>query len=98
MHVPLHLAEKPGTNVALTSDEVNFLIDTAIPIITNQPTLLELEAPLQLVGDIHGQFHDLLRLFEHCGWPPDANYLFLGYARACARARERERERRDVPA
>ena len=70
--------EKPGTNVGLTSDEVNFIIDQAMPIITNQPTLLELEAPLQLVGDIHGQFHDLLRLFEHCGWPPDANYLFLG--------------------
>ena len=64
--------------MGLTSDEVNFIIDQAMPIITNQPTLLELEAPLQLVGDIHGQFHDLLRLFEHCGWPPDANYLFLG--------------------
>ena len=74
----LLLTEKPGTNVGLTSDEVNFIIDQAMPIITNQPTLLELEAPLQLVGDIHGQFHDLLRLFEHCGWPPDANYLFLG--------------------
>merc|ERR1712217_445403 len=47
-------------------------------VFMDQPILLEVEAPLNLCGDIHGQYHDLLRIFEHGGYPPQANYLFLG--------------------
>ena len=47
-------------------------------VFLQQPMLLELEAPVNILGDIHGQFHDLLRHFEKTGYPPDSNYLFLG--------------------
>ncbi len=55
-----------GRNVYLTEGEVNFLCHEAKQVFMEQQMLLELQAPIKICGDIHGQYYDLLRLFE-CG-------------------------------
>ena len=69
---------KPGKQVDLKEEEIKFLIENSLQIIKEQKMLVELEAPLHVCGDIHGQYYDLLRIFEHCGYPGEYNYLFLG--------------------
>lgn len=64
--------------VALKNAEILAICTKVRELLLSQPALLELSAPVKIVGDIHGQYTDLIRLFEMCGFPPAANYLFLG--------------------
>lgn len=40
--------------------------------------LLQLEGPVVVGTDIHGQYYDLLRFLNDAGSPPETSYLFLG--------------------
>lgn len=62
----------------LTINEIKYILTKSRSIFLDQPTLLRLSPPVKIVGDIHGQFHDLIRIFNSCGYPPYTNYLFLG--------------------
>lgn len=64
--------------VCLKNAEITAICTKAREVFMSQPSLIELNAPVKIVGDIHGQYNDLIRLFEMCGFPPDSNYLFLG--------------------
>lgn len=69
---------KVSKSLCLKNAEIVAICQAAREVFLNQPTLIELSPPVKIVGDVHGQYSDLIRLFEMCGFPPAANYLFLG--------------------
>ncbi|KAF5184580.1 Serine/threonine-protein phosphatase BSL1 [Thalictrum thalictroides] len=68
----------------LDSYEVGELCYAAEQTFMHEPTVLQLKAPIKVFGDLHGQFGDLMRLFDEYGFPSTAgdityiDYLFLG--------------------
>ena len=62
----------------LTEKEITGVCEFVKEILKRESNMQFVRAPVVLVGDIHGQYKDLLRLFEECGWPADVHYLFLG--------------------
>ena len=71
-------AGKSTKGVCLRNAEITSICTKVREIFLEQPPLIELEAPVKIVGDIHGQYSDLIRMFEMCGFPPSSNFLFLG--------------------
>nr|XP_009770255.1 PREDICTED: serine/threonine-protein phosphatase BSL3 isoform X3 [Nicotiana sylvestris] len=68
----------------LDCNEMTDLCDSAERIFASEPSVLQLRAPIKIFGDLHGQFGDLMRLFDEYGSPSTAgdisyiDYLFLG--------------------
>lgn len=71
-------AGKVTKTVCLKNAEIQSICHAAREVFLQQPALLELSPPVKIVGDVHGQYTDLIRMFEMCGFPPNSNYLFLG--------------------
>ena len=63
----------------LTVSEIKFICDKSKEILKNEPTILSLTPPITLVGDIHGQYQDLLEIFYQQGYPKDGiSFVFIG--------------------
>lgn len=62
----------------LKKKEYKYLCLRVHDIFLKEKSLVEVSAPVNICGDIHGQYYDLIRIFEYAGYPPQKKYVFLG--------------------
>ncbi|KAL6737281.1 hypothetical protein Aduo_010936 [Ancylostoma duodenale] len=70
---------EPGIHkIHYTMTEYRAVIQDANLLLSSEKTLIDVDPPVVIVGDIHGQFNDLINMFLLIGRPPERRYLFLG--------------------
>mmetsp|Transcript_3742 Transcript_3742/g.13135 ORF Transcript_3742/g.13135 Transcript_3742/m.13135 type:complete len:306 (+) Transcript_3742:272-1189(+) len=62
----------------LTEDELRDLCELVKELLLEESNVQAVFSPVTVCGDIHGQFHDLLKLFDTGGKVPETSYIFMG--------------------
>ncbi|KAF5201648.1 Serine/threonine-protein phosphatase 6 catalytic subunit [Thalictrum thalictroides] len=62
----------------LMEDELQLLCEYVKDILIEESNVQPVHSPVTVCGDIHGQFHDLMKLFQTGGHVPETNYIFMG--------------------
>lgn len=67
-----------NSRIRIPMTDVLYLISESKSVFQKEPIVLELKPPINICGDIHGQYSDLLRLLDMNPPLPQTRYLFLG--------------------
>ncbi|EPS97146.1 hypothetical protein FOMPIDRAFT_1166816 [Fomitopsis schrenkii] len=62
----------------LTEHQALWILEQAATLLAQEPNMLQIEGPVTVCGDIHGQYYDLMKIFEVGGSFAETSYLFLG--------------------
>ncbi|KAI6032681.1 Metallo-dependent phosphatase [Pisolithus orientalis] len=62
----------------LTEDQALRILRQATALLSHEPNLIQVASPITICGDVHGQYYDLMKLFEVGGSFSNNHYLFLG--------------------
>lgn len=77
----LHLdsfVEEVRSHSPLKEEDLVALFALAADLFYQEGTLISLSTPITVCGDVHGQFYDVIKLFQIAGPPPETKFLFLG--------------------
>ncbi|XP_046555159.1 serine/threonine-protein phosphatase 6 catalytic subunit [Haliotis rubra] len=62
----------------LPENDLKKLCDMVCELLLEESNVQPVSTPVTVCGDIHGQFYDLMELFQTGGQMPDTNYIFMG--------------------
>lgn len=65
----------------LADSVIEAICAKAKELLMKESNVVHVQSPVTVVGDIHGQFFDMIEIFRIGGYCPDTNYLFLGTSR-----------------
>ena len=62
----------------LPERDLRLLCEKVKELLVEESNVQPVSAPVTICGDIHGQFHDLIELFNKGGEIPQTSYIFMG--------------------
>ncbi|CAL6002847.1 Serine/threonine-protein_phosphatase [Hexamita inflata] len=75
---PKMIIEQMYNGVFPSTSDLIWATDAVRSVFITEPSLLQLKAPVTVVGDLHGQLYDLMEIFQISGPASQTQYLFLG--------------------
>lgn len=75
---PDHYLERARKGEVLEEIAIKLICAKVKEILSLESNVTSVQSPVTIVGDVHGQFLDVIELFRVGGEVPNTNYLFLG--------------------